>query len=138
MKEQLIMVGIIAILLAVGLSGCNETQQQINYWEHIEIVPHYTGANYTAEEYYLTYQDYVMAINGTIRNLAGEMLKKVEVQVILYDYDGNKKGGGATDLYEVYNLEERDFTHYIYRTNLDSFDDIDWDNIQFEFRTPWN
>jgi hypothetical protein len=138
LKEQLIIVGIIAILLAVGLSGCNETQQQINYWEHIEIVPHYTGANYTAEEYYLTYQDYVMAINGTIRNLAGEMLKKVEIRVKFYDSDETNIGGGTTVEYEVHNLEERDFTYYAYRNHMSHWDEVDWDNVQFEFRTPWD
>jgi len=57
MKKQLVIIGIIIILLAVGLSGCNEqsnntsNQDVVSFEELSNHLPKYIGKNVTIEGY---------------------------------------------------------------------------------------
>lgn len=89
MKKQLLIIGIVAILVSVGLSGCNENNTSGS--NEIEIVSHnietkttylnkvginepgYSGVGETKE------------VTGTIKNIANRNIDRVSITVRFYD-----------------------------------------------------
>lgn len=110
MKKQLMIVGIVVIFLAVGLSGCNEqekTNGNTQTTKEVEIVSH----NVERKEYSSDGSVYGYEVTGVIKNIGNRNLDQVTITVKFYDSDNEllctKKdyvsylAKGETDNFEV-------------------------------------
>ncbi len=100
MKKQIIIIGIVVILFAVGLSGCKEIDDQ-----NIEIVDYSVTTHWHAG-YGADWKEYVEGgfyhdipsdatkywtyykISGTLKNVGGSKIDRIDIHVECYDENG--------------------------------------------------
>lgn len=155
MKKQILIVGIIVLLIAVGLSGCNEqTNQGINGIQitNVEITTHWqTGGVWAGNKQFHEvsgfYHDYPVdsdtvltyyLINGTVINNAGELMPLLYIYLNLYDANNNvlRKHIKSTVIHDIPNTYSETFHFEIKKSEmLDYFDNVE--NYKFEVSTSF-
>ena len=112
MKNQLIIVGIIVILLTVVLSGCNDSSQTKEDTDKVELldtwVDKHTALDGSKYNYY----------NGTVKNIAGHMLNKINITVKFYDNNNNYLFSEYDAICNLANSYTRDFSVYVDSFNI--------------------
>lgn len=150
MKKQLVIIGIVALLVSVGLSGCSEQNnnntnavtsgdtnlvQLVNYditttWA---VSVNWQSQYYVEQGFYHNYPSNASLpcyhINGTVKNIAGRMLTSIDVEALLYDVN-NVYLGSESPLYSsrIVNLPDtytKSFSIYFYKYASEYFDNID-------------
>ncbi len=130
-KHQLIIGVIIIILLAVGLSGCNELQQGNT---DIEIV------NYSVESWnHILFEEDVKVgdgfihtggvnrykIRGNVKNNAGKHLDAITIRAKFYDLGGNLLYEEVEIVSNLPNSYEKEFLFEISGNLISYFENID-------------
>jgi len=135
MKKQLVILGIVAILVTVGLSGCQESQkvQLISY--NVETYYNYSTIRVeTLGEGFIhnsSYTNRIYMIEGIIKNIAGEMLNNVVITLNFYDKNNNFLASKTYTIRYLDNSESENF-QVIYYDSESYFDNID--SVKFEFK----
>ena len=91
MKKQLIIIGIIILLIAVGLSGCQEnniSDNLIDASNEVQLVSHSIriAQGWCDIPNGMQVME-VRLVSGTIKNIAGRNIDTVYVRVRFYDWD---------------------------------------------------
>ena len=103
MNKHLIVIGVVIILLAVGLSGCNQnTTSNNNSTSEIEIVSHKIE-----DKGYMGWK-----VSGTIKNIADRNIDKVTIRVRFYDSDNELLITKTDTVSYLANGETADFEVY--------------------------
>ena len=129
MKKQLMIVGIIFILLAVGLSGCNQSSQTTEDNDKVELV------NYNVETYSQPIGNHTFEwkeINGTVKNIGGTLLNKIVVNIKFYDSNDTLLKTKTDSIFNIANSYTGEFM-VEYPSTESYYENVDWDNIKFEF-----
>jgi len=153
MNKHLIVIGIVILLLAVGLSGCTENADVSGDISKVDLVdyevktiwytlgdenPERPGSfpvvenerdgfyhNYPNEQY--TEPKY--QISGTIKNIAGEMLDRIDITAKFYDINDNYLASKSATKYSLADSYTWDFTIMYHSGQY--FENID--KVKFEF-----
>ena len=78
MNNHLIIFGIAVLLLAVGLSGCSETQNENTISDKVSV--DYSFIKGSTEDYVSSHY-----VRGTVKNIAGYKLSKIKITANFYD-----------------------------------------------------
>ena len=141
MKKQLVIVGTVVLLLAVGLSGCMESDNFIttNNVEVLDysVISYKFGKNVYSPNIKLGdgfhYKEDMIGfkVTGTIKNNEGEPLKKIKV--IGNFYDGNKfLGNDDTIIENVPDGETRGFNVFFHNGDFPNDYLLFVDNVKFD------
>ena len=124
MKKQLIINIIAFLLIVVWISGCNDSSQTKGDTDKVELldtrVDKHTATDGSEHTYY----------NGTVKNIAGHMLNKINITVKFYDNDNNYLFSEYDAICNLVNSYTRDFS-----VHVDSFNDYYEyiDHVEYEF-----
>jgi hypothetical protein len=144
MKKQLVIIGIIAILVCVGLSGCNEQKSTENPYSNdiqisnMKVVTRVIGDSYpsydevlsTNDEFYHGHEhdnpttiQYV--VSGTIKNIGSKIIDKVVITVKFYNDKGNFLYGEDTYVTSLYMGDTESFTVILFENSArDYFNNV--------------
>ena len=139
MKKQFVIIGIIALLVCVGLSGCDEQIDDGGGYSKIALVSHSvvtqaTNLSYVTNEpdqdfrwddiadgfsadklpilvndSEVGYKGARYLITGTIKNVADEMLPTIQMDAKFYDENNNYLGAKTQYITNLANNNTRDF-----------------------------
>ena len=126
MKKQLIIVGMIVLLITIGLSGCNETDKTKGDTDKVELV------NYNVETLKGVGLNECKSIKGTVKNIAGTLIDKITINVKFYDSNNNLLRTITDYVEHIANSYTQDF-EVQYWNYYEYYENVDWDNIKFEF-----
>jgi len=130
MKKQILIVGIIIILLAVGLSGYYLLSQKTGDINKVELVD-YDVKSYS---YNLSADNPVewKEITGTVKNIAGTQISKIIIEVQFYDSNNNLLITKTDTAYDIASSNTKEFM-VEYANTENYYENVDWNNIKFEF-----
>lgn len=134
MNKKLLIIVTVFLLLAVGLSGCNEVGDDAEWADKVEIVSYSITTYKSVEEkmadgfvYHEDARFYM--VKGTARNIAGRMLDIVTITVKFYDINKSFLREESTPEYDVDTDHSWGF-EIIYLSTWDYFEDVN--HIEFE------
>lgn len=141
MKKQIVIIGIVAILIIVGLGGCQESQtsgdtNKVQLVDYIVETYYNYGFNTTklgdGFVHNNSHINRVYMIQGTIKNTAGEILNNVVITLNFYDNDNNFLALKTYTIRYLSNSGTETF-YMIYYDSESYFDKID--EVKFTFIT---
>lgn len=147
MKKQIVILGIAVVLIAVGLSGCTETQtdgtndeNKDETEEKVELVNYSViTTNWLGDElgegFVYGKEAFAYKVTGQIKNIANETLNTTTITIIFYDINNNSIHAEATSVTDLTISEIRSFS--VEYTEFDpNFENADHVTFSFEYGGP--